>query len=112
MNCSISYLFRFLAPLVGLILWLAGLPGSCCLGQNIDAGLRPNIVVIMGDDWSWPHASALKDKVVKTPNFDRIAAEGVLFENAFVSAPSCTPSRFAIVSGHHWRLGAGDGLGG
>ena len=113
MNCSISYLFRFLAPLVGLILWLAGLPGPCCLGQNIDAGLRPNIVVIMGDDWSWPHASALKDKVVKTPNFDRIAAEGVLFENAFVSAPSCTPSRFAIVSGqYHWRLGAGDSLGG
>ena len=73
----------------------------------------PNIVVIMGDDWSWPHASILGDKTVRTPNFDRIAKEGVLFENAFVSAPSCTPSRFAVASGqYHWRLGEGVNLGG
>ncbi len=73
----------------------------------------PNIVVIMGDDWSWPHASILGDKTVKTPNFDRIAREGVLFANAFVSAPSCTPSRFAVATGqYHWRLGEGVNLGG
>ncbi len=73
----------------------------------------PNIVVIMGDDWSWPHASILGDKTVKTPNFDRIAREGVLFENAFVSSPSCTPSRFAVATGqYHWRLGEGVNLGG
>lgn len=73
----------------------------------------PNIVVIMGDDWSWPHASILGDKTVQTPNFDRIAREGVLFENAFVSAPSCTPSRFAIATGqYHWRVGEGVNLGG
>ena len=74
---------------------------------------RPNIVVIMGDDWSWPHASILGDPVVKTPAFDRIAREGVLFENAFVSSPSCTPSRFSIATGQHaWRLGEGANLGG
>ncbi|MDF1659950.1 MAG: sulfatase-like hydrolase/transferase, partial [Verrucomicrobiales bacterium] len=73
----------------------------------------PNIVVIMGDDWSWPHASILGDPTVKTPTFDRIAREGVLFENAFVSAPSCTPSRFAVATGqYHWRLGEGVNLGG
>lgn len=73
----------------------------------------PNIVVIMGDDWSWPHASVLGDPTVKTPAFDRIAREGVLFENAFVSAPSCTPSRHAVSSGqYHWRLGEGVDLGG
>ena len=67
----------------------------------------------MGDDWSWPHAGILGDPVVKTPTFDRIAREGVLFENAYVSAPSCTPSRFAIVSGqYHWRLESGANLGG
>lgn len=74
---------------------------------------RPNIVFCMADDWSWPHAGRLGDPVVKTPNFDQIAREGVLFENAFVSTPSCTPSRLSILAGqHHWRLKEGDSLGG
>ena len=86
---------------------------SCLTPQLCGADVRPNIVVIMGDDWSWPHAGVLGDHVVKTPTFDRIAREGVLFENAFVTAPSCTPSRFAVVTGqYHWRLAEGDSLGG
>ena len=77
------------------------------------ADRRPNIVFCMADDWSWPHAGILGDPVVKTPNFDRIARQGVLFENAFVSTPSCTPSRLSILTGqHHWRLREGDSLGG
>ena len=74
---------------------------------------RPNILVLMGDDWSWPHAGFLGDNVVQTPTFDRLAREGVIFEQAFVSSPSCTPSRFAIASGQwHWRLGEAADLGG
>ena len=74
---------------------------------------KPNIVFLMADDWSWPHGSVLGDPVVQTPSFDRIAREGVLFENAFVSTPSCTPSRLSILTGqHHWRLREGDSLGG
>ncbi len=74
---------------------------------------RPNIVFLMADDWSWPHAGILGDPVVKTPHFDRIAQEGILFENAFVSTPSCTPSRLSVLTGqHHWRLREGDSLGG
>ena len=52
---------------------------------------RPNILFCLADDWSWPHAGIAGDKVVKTPIFDRVAREGVLFKNAFVTAPSCTP---------------------
>ena len=45
------------------------------------------------------------DPVVKTPTFDRLAREGVLFKHAFVSSPSCTPSRSALMTGqYHWRL--------
>jgi len=67
----------------------------------------------MADDWSWPHAGALGDKTVKTPTFDRMVNEGVLFERAFVSSPSCTPSRMAIATGQwHWRLGEAQNLGG
>ena len=72
---------------------------------------RPNILFCLADDWSWPHASIAGDKVVKTPTFDKVAREGVLFENAFVSAPSCTPSRGAILTGQwHWRLEEGGNL--
>jgi uncharacterized sulfatase len=74
---------------------------------------RPNILFCLADDWSWPHASIAGDKVVNTPTFDRIAREGVLFKNAFVSAPSCTPSRGAMVTGQwHWRLEEGGNLWG
>lgn len=72
---------------------------------------RPNIVFAIADDWGWPHASAYGDEAIATPNFDRIAAAGVLFDHAYVSSPSCTPSRGAIVTGQHFfRLGAGANL--
>ncbi|MEM9718479.1 MAG: sulfatase-like hydrolase/transferase [Bacteroidota bacterium] len=71
----------------------------------------PNILFIIADDWSYPHASKYGDSVVQTPNFDRVAEEGILFENAYVSSPSCTPSRAAILTGQHfWRLEVGANL--
>ena len=63
------------------------------------AAERPNILFIIADDWSYPHASAYGDKVVKTPNFDRIAREGALFTNSYCVSPSCTPSRAAVLTG-------------
>ena len=71
---------------------------------------RPNILFAIADDWGWPHASAYDDPVVKTPTFDRLAREGAMFHHAYVSSPSCTPSRSAILTGQwHWRLeGAGN----
>ncbi|MCY4188802.1 MAG: sulfatase, partial [Bryobacterales bacterium] len=84
--------------LVALAAICAGLPRA---GQA-----RPNIVFAIADDWGWPHASAYGDRGVKTPAFDRLARDGVLLENAYISSPSCTPSRGAIISGQQfWRLG-------
>ena len=85
------------------------------LGASLDrsppADERPNILFCIADDWGWPHAGIYGDAVVATPTFDRIAREGVLFERAFVSSPSCTPSRNAILTGQlHWRLAAGANL--
>jgi len=98
-----------------MFLWVLLLLG-CCLStavSQVPETTKPNIVFLMADDWSWPHAGILGDPVVKTPHFDRIAQEGILFENAFVSTPSCTPSRLSILTGqHHWRLREGDSLGG
>lgn len=73
---------------------------------------RPNIVFAIADDWGWPHASVYgNDDVCQTPAFDQIAANGVLFHHAYISSPSCTPSRNAILTGqYHWRLGPGANL--
>ena len=66
---------------------------------------RPNILFCIADDWGWPHAGIYGDSVVHTPTFDKLAEQGVVFEHAYVSSPSCTPSRSAILSGQHfWRL--------
>lgn len=72
---------------------------------------RPNIFFALADDWSWPHASIAGDNAIKTPTFDRIATEGILFTHAYVSSPSCTPSRGAVLTGqYHWRLQQGGNL--
>src|ERR1041384_3251300 len=60
---------------------------------------RPNILFALADDWSWPHAGVYGDKVVKVPNFDRLAGEGMLFTHVFCASPSCTPSRAAMLTG-------------
>ena len=60
---------------------------------------RPNIVLAIADDWSFPHASAYGDRTVRTPNFDRVAREGARFTHAFAAAPSCSPSRAALLTG-------------
>lgn len=87
-------------------------PGAGKKSRKAKEG-SPNILVLMADDWSYPHAGALGDPVVKTPTFDRLVEEGTLFDHAFVSSPSCTPSRHSVASGqYHWRLGEGANLGG
>ena len=54
---------------------------------------RPNILFVLSDDQSWLHTGAFGHKIVKTPAFDRIAREGVLFTHSFAACPSCTASR-------------------
>lgn len=76
---------------------------------------RPNILFFFADDWG-RYASIYADAngaggindVVRTSNFDRIARSGVLFRNAHVNAPSCTPCRSSLLSGQYfWRTGRG-----
>ena len=69
---------------------------------NISAAFsaqRPNILFCLSDDQSYPHASAYGEPVIKTPVFDSIAKQGVLFTQAYCASPSCTPSRSAILTG-------------
>ncbi len=77
--------------------------------------MKPNIVFVFADDWG-RYASAYRayegpnslNQLIETPNFDRVAEEGVLFKNAFVPAPSCTPCRSSILAGQYfWQTGLG-----
>jgi N-sulfoglucosamine sulfohydrolase len=82
-------------------------------GAASPAKAQPNILFVIADDWSYGHARIYGDKVVKTPNFDRVAREGALFDYAFCAAPSCSPSRAAILTGQYpHRLEEGANLWG
>jgi arylsulfatase A-like enzyme len=66
---------------------------------------RPNILFVFADDWG-QYSDAYADdatrpwnRFARTPNFNRVAAEGVLFNNVFVNSPQCTPSRSALFTG-------------
>lgn len=70
---------------------------------------RWNILFLFADDWGrFAHSYAALDArpswndLIQTPHMDRLVREGVLFRHAFVSSPSCTPSRSALLSGRHF----------
>jgi arylsulfatase A-like enzyme len=62
---------------------------------------RPNIIIIMTDDQGWGDTGYNGNREVKTPNIDRLAASGVRFDNAYVTAPQCIPSRAGIILGRY-----------
>lgn len=69
------------------------------------ASKRPNILFCISDDQSYAHTGANGEPQIQTPAFDRIAREGIRFTGAFCDAPTCGPSRSAILTGQHiWRL--------
>jgi arylsulfatase A-like enzyme len=64
----------------------------------------PNIIFIMADDHAYQALSAYSDRLIQTPNIDRIAKEGMLFTNACVTNSICAPSRAVILTGKHSHI--------
>ena len=64
----------------------------------------PNILFIMSDDHAYQAISAFGSKLIRTPNIDRIAEEGVLFRNSFVTNSICAPSRAVLLTGKYSHL--------
>ncbi len=83
------------------ILFFFGCTGADDKKDQANAFKKPNIVFLIADDWSYPHAGAYGDPVVRTPTFDRLAKEGALFKNAYCASPSCSPSRASILTGRY-----------
>ncbi|MBI5775327.1 MAG: sulfatase-like hydrolase/transferase, partial [Verrucomicrobia bacterium] len=69
-----------------------------------DSPRPPNILFAIADDWG-AHAGAYGTRWVKTPHFDRVAKEGILFTRAFTPNAKCAPSRACILTGRNsWQL--------
>ena len=94
------------------ILLLIALALSALCGAKANT---PNVLFAFADDWGRQASISAKiegaggiNDVAKTPHFDKLAKSGVLFTNASVNAPSCTPCRSAILSGRNfWETGRG-----
>jgi arylsulfatase A-like enzyme len=80
-----------------LTIYLCSANASADNSSNIEHS-RPNILFILADDHRWDLLGS-KSTIVKTPNLDEIASEGVLFDNAFVTTPICASSRVSILTG-------------
>jgi len=73
--------------------------------SKIQLSEKPNILFCIADDATWKHMSAYGSTFVNTPAFDRIANEGLLFENAYTPNAKCGPSRSIILTGRNtWQL--------
>ena len=88
---------------IGLIVPLL-IPGITRAATDPTSGIQqpasqPNILLILSDDQSVPHLGCLGDKAASTPNLDRFASQGMLFDKHFCVAPQCVPSRAGFVTG-------------
>jgi arylsulfatase A-like enzyme len=94
--------FAFLALFA---LAVASMPsGARQRGAQAGQSTPPNIVFIMSDDHAAHAISAYGSRLIKTPNIDRLAKEGMKFDNCFVTNSICTPSRAAILTGKYSHL--------
>src|SRR5687768_12490724 len=71
------------------------------LVAGLRAAERPNVILFIGDDISWDDFGCYGNTAARTPNIDRLAARGLRFTNAFLTASSCSPSRSSTVTGRY-----------
>lgn len=80
---------------------------NCMVPAQAESVARPNILFAVADDWSYGHAGVYGCGWVKTPAFDRLARQGLLFTHAFTPCGKCAPSRACILTGRNpWQLKA------
>lgn len=87
-----------------VILFLLLLPEGVC-AQTVAP--KPNIILVLVDDFGWGDPSCYGNTLVKTPHIDRMAHEGVLFTQGYVASPICSPSRCGLLTGQfpaRWRI--------
>src|SRR5688572_3509672 len=83
--------------------------GLALCGASVGAAESrpPNIIMVLIDDMGWGDFSCFGNTDAKTPNVDRLAAEGIRYSQFYVNSPICSPSRTALMTGqypHRWRI--------
>lgn len=96
-------------PFLIIFLWVLAV--SCVKPAPGDEGTHPNIIFILSDDHAYQAISAYGSTLIETPNIDRIAAEGMRFDRAFVTNSICAPSRAVILTGKFSHLNGVPGNG-
>lgn len=98
---------KFFILTLGLVVFLTAISmvGESAFAEETFDGAdrnstKPNIVFIFADDWGWGDLSCHGHRYVKTPNIDRLAAEGTDFHRFTVASGVCSPSRTAVMTGH------------
>src|SRR6266545_3353716 len=74
---------------------------ACTVPAHAQSQTKPNVVIILTDDLGYGDTSAYGATAIKTPNIDRLAQEGLRFTDAHSEAATCTPSRFALLTGEY-----------
>jgi len=72
-----------------------------CSGNNPDAGKKPNIIFIIGDDLGYNDLGCYGQKIIETPNIDALAQSGIRFTNYYSGSPVSAPSRCVLLTGKH-----------
>ncbi len=63
--------------------------------------MRPNVILILLDDFGWKDCGFMGSKYYETPNIDKLADDGMIFTNAYANAPNCAPSRASLLTGQY-----------
>jgi arylsulfatase A-like enzyme len=77
------------------------LPLLNCTPAPQKSSSKPNIILCMADDQGWGDMTYNEHPVLKTPNFDAMAAEALRFDRFYASAPVCSPTRGSVMTGRH-----------
>lgn len=73
--------------------------GRCCPANGAVAKSRPNVILVMTDDQGWGQTGYYNHPVLKTPNLDNMAENGLRFDRFYAGAPNCSPTRATIMTG-------------
>jgi N-sulfoglucosamine sulfohydrolase len=85
-------------PFIGALTLFAA---AACVRVVPEEPKKPNFIIFIADDASWDDSGPYGNMVIKTPNINKLAEEGVVFDNAFLTTSSCSPSRSSILTGRY-----------
>ena len=89
---------------LSVLLFCCSLLAGCnSVNEKSKSVEKPNIIFILTDDQRWDALGYAGNKIIQTPEMDRLASEGVYFKNAFVTTPICAASRASIFTGMYER---------